>query len=62
MLDDFQAYGLDSFQYEVLEECEKDALLKRESYWVYKYDELGKSLYNTKKINGNYQAVLKASA
>ena len=34
----FRKYGLENFEFEVLEECEKHQLKEREKYWIEYYD------------------------
>lgn len=61
MILDFQKYGIGSFQYAVLEECEKSMLLERESFWAYSLSEAGMLLYNAKRENGNFNSIVKRS-
>ncbi len=46
LLQDFQLYGLESFDAEILECCEKDKLLDKESEWAIKIYNAGFYLYN----------------
>lgn len=34
----FRKYGIDNFQFEVLEECLRNQLNEREKYWIAQYD------------------------
>ena len=44
-------YGLDAFQFEIIEECSKDKLLEREDCWRAKYD--SNKLYDMELISGH---------
>lgn len=46
----FQKYGLESFSFEVLEECDKSVLNKRERYWIKYYQTNNRELgYNIRE-------------
>lgn len=51
MREDAELYGIDSFDYEVLEECEPEQLDDREGYWAYQFKVLDPEKgYNTDEI------------
>lgn len=43
---DMRFYGINSFRFEVLEECNKDSLNTREMYWIKHYLNKNYKLYN----------------
>lgn len=46
MLNSYKKYGIDSFVFEILEKCEIDELIKKETYWAEKYKSEGYILFN----------------
>ena len=43
---DMRYYGLENFSFSILEECSIQKLDEREMYWIRKYQDNGRSLYN----------------
>ena len=51
--EDYNKYGKENFKFEIIEECKKDNLLERETYWINNYKGIfSKYIYNEKDING----------
>jgi len=46
MLNSYKKYGIDSFLFEIMEECQVSELIKRETYWADKYKSGGCTLFN----------------
>ena len=46
LLSSYNKYGIDSFMFEVLEECDVLDLIKREIYWADFYKNKGYTLFN----------------
>lgn len=46
MLNSYKKYGIDSFAFEILEECQVSDLINRETYWADKYKSEGHILFN----------------
>ena len=50
---DYNLYGLNNFKFEIIEECKKEDLLCRETYWIKYYGgKYNNNLYNLKDLNG----------
>lgn len=39
-------YGIDNFDFEIIEECDKSMLSEREKYWIQFYDSMVPNGYN----------------
>ena len=51
--EDYNKYGKENFKFEIIEECKKDNLLERETYWINNYKGIfSKYTYNEKDRNG----------
>ena len=48
-----QKYGVENFEWEVIEQCKKSELDERESYWIEYYDSFNKGYNCTKGGDGN---------
>ena len=48
---EIRKYGLDNFEFEVLEECEKEQLNEKEIYWIEKLDTYNNGYNNTPGAN-----------
>lgn len=49
----FTKYGLDNFEFEIIEECKRKFLDKREIYWIKKYDTYNNGYNMTKGGQGD---------
>ena len=47
-----QKYGVENFEWEVIEQCKKSELDERESYWIEYYDSFNKGYNRTKGGDG----------
>lgn len=50
----FRKYGIENFDFQIIEECDKDSLNDREIYWIDYYDTFKKGYNNTKGGGGSY--------
>lgn len=49
-----QKYGVDSFTFEVIEECPIEKLDEKEEYWISYYNSYGKNEYNCNEGGGSF--------
>lgn len=56
---DMRFYGIDCFDFSIIETCSKQDLDKKEMYWIKRYQELGYKLYNIKGVPEKEKAYVK---